>query len=340
MKLTSFLLILLISFTIHYLINYYKIISKRNSGHPLHHSLALEFGRFLRRYTNSQVLERINITIKDDSIHKNMTIVHLTDLHFSIGEDDLLTKELLDSVIKSTNEINPDYVMLTGDFVHWDGFKSGEIIVNELSKIKSKKFVVLGSHDGSRGIHGYNNMIKLFKKSNFTVLNNEIFYDNENKIQILGFGSLLQYPCQFKPEKMIPHVDNRFNYTIALSHNPDTVKCLIVNNECNNKVPINLMLSGHKHGGQIIIPFTNTSMYQFMIKVLNFFNYCKSETCSIFGFSDSSRYKQYSHGLYKFKSKISNIQSYFYISKGIGSHLGLRMNCRPELTVIYLLPKN
>ena len=84
-----------------------------------------------------------------------------------------------------------------------------------------------------------------------------------------------------------------------LAHNPDTV-------DTNFKTRVDLVISGHTHGGQVNIPFFGPPI----LPVNN---------------------KLYSSGLVK--TKKTNL----YISKGLGwSIFPIRFNCYPEISILKL----
>ena len=86
---------------------------------------------------------------------------------------------------------------------------------------------------------------------------------------------------------------------ILLAHNPDTKDVLADR-------PWSLMLSGHTHGGQVVVPLLG----QPFVPV---------------------RDKRYVEGLKPWNGR------QVYVTRGVGSIAGLRMNCRPEVTVLDLV---
>ncbi len=87
---------------------------------------------------------------------------------------------------------------------------------------------------------------------------------------------------------------------ILLSHNPDSA-------DTDYKSRIDLMISGHTHGGQVIIPFVGAPI----LPVKN---------------------KLYSSG------HIRNEGTNLYISRGLGwAMIPVRFNCLPEISVLRLV---
>jgi predicted MPP superfamily phosphohydrolase len=87
---------------------------------------------------------------------------------------------------------------------------------------------------------------------------------------------------------------------ILLSHNPDSV-------DTPFKTPLSLVVSGHTHGGQVVLPFLGPPV----LPVQN---------------------KKYSSGL------IITEKTKLFISRGIGWAIyPVRLNCYPEIAVLKLL---
>jgi predicted MPP superfamily phosphohydrolase len=96
----------------------------------------------------------------------------------------------------------------------------------------------------------------------------------------------------------VPREDCR----IVLAHNPDSA-------DTDFSERIDLMISGHTHGGQVYIPFYGTPPYM-PVKNPN----------------------------YNFGLKVSNKGHSLFISKGVGwGAFPLRLNCPPEIAVLELV---
>ena len=85
---------------------------------------------------------------------------------------------------------------------------------------------------------------------------------------------------------------------ILLAHNPDTKDVLADR-------PWDLMLSGHTHGGQVVLPMLGERFVPV-------------------------RYKRFIAGLKQWNGR------QVYVTRGVGSIRGVRVNCRPEVTVLDL----
>ncbi|NDI35463.1 metallophosphoesterase [Chengkuizengella sediminis] len=221
-------------------------------------------------------------------------IVHLSDLH---GRTTFLNGKLS----KIVNSIDPDLVFITGDLVSRS--KQLPKVLNELKRINtSKTFFVPGNYEREHS-HGF----KKRKLSNAEYLKNvetigslcrylensgEKMNLNGTKISIYGFDNsiygLEEDNCNFK--------QNTKEVKILLAHSPSIIHYID-----QHKLPYNLLLTGHTHGGQI-----------------RFFD-------KTFG-----AYKHFHLGMKKINSR-----SFFYINRGLGTvKLPIRINCYPEISVI------
>jgi len=166
-------------------------------------------------------------------------------------------------------------------------------------------FAVLGNHDGgvwaesSGGFRGTEEVTHLLESSGIQVLENrsERIQCNGADLQVAGVVDF--WAANIDIESAFADTDARYP-TILLSHNPDT-KVLFA------KHAWELMLSGHTHGGQVVMPV---------------FGLCHAPV----------KDKQYLQGLKSWRGL------WIHVSRGVGNVLGVRFNCRPEVTTLRLLP--
>lgn len=171
-------------------------------------------------------------------------IVHFSDLHYG----SVVFEKELKNVVKKINELNPEIVVFTGDLIEKRyNFNNNDItiLVDNLSNINAKigKYSIIGNHDYSNEEFG-----NIMYKSGFNYLDNKsekVYYLDSIPIEIVGVTSLIQSHPDY--EKAFLDVDETF-YTILLAHEPDVLLKL-------NDYNIDLLLSGHTHGGQVRLPF-------------------------------------------------------------------------------------
>ncbi len=223
-----------------------------------------------------------------------LKIVFISDIHhgpyFSIKR--------VAKLVKSINEINPDLVIFGGDYVHRDA-KYIKPVFDELSKINSSigMYGVLGNHDYWEGRVETE---KCMQNANIQDIVNKSKWikHQHDSIKIGGVGDLCE-DIQLI-DSTIQDV-NISNFCLLVSHNPGYSEQI-----SSNK--IDLILSGHTHGGQI-------SLFGFFSPIL------------------PSKYGQkYGYGLKKME-KFS-----IYITSGIGTITPpLRFFMRPEIVLINLI---
>jgi uncharacterized protein len=181
--------------------------------------------------------------------HKSgLVVAHITDLHYPRKN----TRELLEQGIQTIQNAKPDLVVITGDF--WDrpqDFSADYIeLLSRLGR-NYPTYACLGNHDGGpwAAQHGGPKDLELIRKLLFSagihllVNEAEIVQLGAKQVQIVGLGDL--WSGDFKPQFM-ESLDSQYT-RLVLSHNPDTRKALM-------DWPWDLLLSGHAHGGQIVVP--------------------------------------------------------------------------------------
>ena len=166
-----------------------------------------------------------------------LKIVQLSDLHrSSIVPDDLIR-----SAVKMTNDLSPDIVVLTGDFVS-NTSENARPCAEMLSELRTRigTYAVLGNHDHWAGRETV--IARLKDHGIMTLVNQNI--EPAPGLVLLGLDDYWVGAPNFT--KTWKGADPSAAQ-IFLSHNPFAVS------KMNSKDC--LMLSGHTHGGQAIISF-------------------------------------------------------------------------------------
>ena len=190
------------------------------------------------------------ITISDAKIKKPFKLVQINDLHINRLTSEARVQKLVDRV----NALDADAIAIVGDIADEIPSKI-EPQINILKTLKAKHglHTVFGNHDFYMGLIPW---LKVFTKQGFGPLFNS-GRDIDNNIYIAGI-----------PDKSIDMVgvfgkidmskalkdNNDKKYTVLLSHTPDFTEEPIEG--------VDLILSGHTHGGQIF-PF------HFLVKSAN-----------------------------------------------------------------------
>jgi len=166
-------------------------------------------------------------------------IVFVADIHhgpyFSI--------ERVNRLVKKINRLRPHIILLGGDYVHRD---AGYIqpCFAELEKLEPRigTFGVLGNHDHWEGAALTRQGMR---EAGIVLLDNraELISIGDQRIKVGGVGDLWEDTQDLAPTLAETQEDD---FVILLSHNPDYVEEITMNG-------IDLVLSGHTHGGQITL---------------------------------------------------------------------------------------
>jgi predicted MPP superfamily phosphohydrolase len=206
-------------------------------------------------------LEVVDVKINNLKIPYN--IVQISDVH--IGG--LIDKEFIKSLVDKINILNADVVVITGDLVDTK-LEYAIPALNELKNIKSKfgTYFIVGNHEY---FHGVKPIIDYVNSLGIRTLENEnVYIGAKGK----GFNLCGVYDrFGFKYNNFIPDINKAMQNlenspTILLAHQPKFIQ------EIENTKGIDLMLSGHTHGGQIF-PFNFlVKLQQPYVKGLHTFN--------------------------------------------------------------------
>ena len=171
-------------------------------------------------------------------------IALITDIHLGTKFVDL---KKLARIVKIVNSKNPDLIVICGDLdaksISKEKYSTTQI-ANILKNLKSKHGViaVMGNHD-----YVPPSVVKnIYQKSNIILLENKDYYFSHNAktLRIVGFKDLWYFKSN--PIQVVGMKD-KTTPTVVLTHNPDYFP----------QMPnfVSLTLSGHTHGGEIVLPF-------------------------------------------------------------------------------------
>lgn len=182
---------------------------------------------------------------------EGLRIVLAADLHVGWYSRDAYIKRAAELI----NAEKPDIIIMAGDFV----FREGEVSFYKAAEwLKSLKpgialLGVLGNHDNWQG-HEF--ALRILPESGLIFLDNRrVFLDAERRLRfdmperglcLAGVGDEWTDSVDF--EAALGGVREDMP-RIAVSHIPDVVF------DYRTPYRIDLMLSGHTHGGQIVLPF-------------------------------------------------------------------------------------
>jgi len=222
------------------------------------------------------------------------TLAHLTDIHLG----SMVSPSFVEQIVHRANSLNADAIVCTGDYVHErNTLEEIDKVWPILAKLNARYGVysVLGNHD-----HWADTDRSLYwlERSGQNIRHQcKPIYKGRERILIGGAGDFWGDSLQI--DKAFSSSDQA-DCRILLSHNPDSV-------DTEFATPLSLVLSGHTHGGQVVIPFLGAPR----LPVEN---------------------KAYSSGL------IATPGTPLFISRGIGwAILPVRFNCYPEIAVLELV---
>jgi uncharacterized protein len=230
-----------------------------------------------------------------------MRIAQVSDIHF----EEYTEATFLQAVVHKVNALGPELVVLTGDFVsskplphRWDrqlSYHCAEI----LSGIQCPlRYAILGNHDVLAGAPAVTDALQTH---GLPVLADRYIplERGGERVWLAGTRDALEqrpnmaavFPAHRRPDR---------EPLILLTHEPDFADYILGSN-------VDLVLSGHTHGGQVRLPFAPPVMLPPM----------------------GVRYVQ---GLFRLADGMQ-----LYVNRGIGSvGLPFRFRCPPEITVFTL----
>jgi predicted MPP superfamily phosphohydrolase len=230
-----------------------------------------------------------------------MRIVHASDFHCSRT----VTAKYLQRCIDRINALEPDVIVLTGDYITHDRTgRFSERVSELLAKLKSRYgiYAALGNHDYGIGgairidrNGGLDEMIDRFEAGGIRVLRNEAqcLQIDGHKLWFVGLGDVWAYDCD--PAKAFAQVDSA-GPVIALVHNPDSARHL-------SGFDYDAIVCGHTHG-------------------------CRYEWTTLPDRPLLMR-RRFKAGMYRLGERS------LYVNRGLGRH-GRLFNKRPEITVFTL----
>jgi len=225
------------------------------------------------------------------------TLAFLSDVHHG----PFVPRGYVRSIVEMTNALKPDLVLLGGDYCH-HGPQYIAPVHEDLAGLKARigRYAVLGNHDHW---DGYQASVEGLESAGIPLLKNAGDWIEKAgaRLRIGGVGDLW---CD-KPDvaRALGDATDR-DASIVLSHNPDVAETL-------QDPRVGLMLSGHTHGGQVVVPFYGAPIVP------------------------SSYGQKYLHGL------VQGPSCQVFVSRGVGTVTPpVRLFCPPEVILITLTGQN
>jgi uncharacterized protein len=258
--------------------------------------LALYSGEIERHFVET-VQTTIRIAKLPEAFH-GFRIVQISDIHL----DEFTEPLFLEYVVRKVNDLNADLVLLTGDFVTRGSltFIADKHAAHRCAEILStlkcpQVYSILGNHDVAVSPSLVTNALEDRK---IPVLVNQ-------HVPIERGGSRFWLCGSDDANGGSPHItatvpERPDGPVILMAHEPDYADTVV--GHPRGKL-VDLMLSGHTHGGQVRLPFYGPLILP-------------------------PQGQKYVEGHFRF----GNMQ--LYVNRGIGAvGLPFRFNCPPEITV-------
>jgi predicted MPP superfamily phosphohydrolase len=266
-----------------------------------------------RGFINSRRLELIQLRVRLKRLpwaFDGLKAGQITDLHAGPLVPSGLIREGVDLIMAE----RPDVIVLTGDFVSgatkilwttYGGFKERHYTycMEELGRLKAPLgvFAVFGNHDFWSGPEVTAKVARGLEGIGVRVLRNEAVALETKSQQLYLVGVDDYWESSYSLNEALKGIPEH-TCRILLSHNPD-----VNENIASLKKSIDFVISGHTHGGQIVLPFIGAPYLP-----------------SPFG-------QKYRAGLVRDGARQT------YVSRGLGLFfVSFRLNCPPDVSVITL----
>lgn len=222
-------------------------------------------------------------------------LLQISDIHM----DGWMTRARLMHIVEIVNEQQPDTVAITGDFVTYDPAEAyAADLIAALSQLKPRHatVAVLGNHDYWTNAAVIREVIR---DSGIVDLNNDVFsvQDGNGVLHFAGVDDIWEKHARLDTVLDKLPADGA---AILLAHEPDFADTTAKAGR------FDLQISGHSHGGQIVLPLLGPPVLPYLAR-------------------------KYPLGRYQVGNMLQ------YTNRGLGMvSPQVRFNCRPEITVFIL----
>jgi predicted MPP superfamily phosphohydrolase len=261
----------------------------------------------LALYAGEIARHEIDIVPRTFNIHNlpapfhGFRIAQLSDIHL----DEFTEPFFLERLVQKVNALNPDLVLLTGDFITHGSltFIAGGHAIHRCAEILTtltapQRYAILGNHDVA-----FNAKVvtRALVAHGTPVLINQYVPIERNGARLWLSG--VDDPGTSYPDLNLAVPAKPDGPVLLMAHEPDFADDVTA----HPRGPlVDLMLAGHSHGGQIRLPLLGAMI----LPPLG---------------------RKYPEGFYQ----LNRMQ--LYVNRGIGTvGLPFRLNCPPEITLITL----
>lgn len=229
---------------------------------------------------------------------RGLRIAQISDIHLGEWMNHARLSQVIDRVLAQKVEI----VLITGDFLtrRLDPENDLPVLAAEMERLAAARptFAVMGNHDHW---HGVEPLRAALVESGVQELRNRVvsIQRGDSLLHLAGIDDVWEGFGRL--DEVVSHLPAE-GAAILLSHEPDFADTAAQTDR------FDLMLSGHSHGGQIVLPILGPPVLPHLGK-------------------------KYPSGLYR----VGTMWQYTNRGVGIAGSLPIRLNCPPEITVFTLV---
>ncbi len=256
------------------------------------------------KFVESGWLELTRNEIPVAGLERPIRVLHLSDLH---AGDHTPFSVVASAVAMGLGE-HPDLVCLTGDYLTFGEFRYEADYRSVLAPLvqAAPVYAILGNHDGGpwaashSGVDTTDMVRGLLESVGIVFLRNEAIVAGNDGCQfnLVGLGDL--WAGDWDADRAFGAVSRPELPTVLMAHNPDLTSRL-------GRYRWELQLSGHTHGGQLVVPGFGPP-------------YVPVED------------NRFIRGLCPYEGR------WVYVTRGVGAIYGVRFDCRPEVSILDLVP--
>jgi uncharacterized protein len=248
----------------------------------------------------SYKIETIHLELKRlPRIFSGLRVAQISDIHMGGWMNLERFQHVADLIVAQ----DPDILLITGDFLlgyhftdaAWQALKDLADVLAPLAK-SIPSFAVLGNHDHSMNPEAVRQMLRSCDVTDLTNTVVTLTRDGQH-LHLCGVDDVWRGDVRLEDVTAQLNDDSA---AILLAHEPDYASTSAATGK------FDLQISGHTHGGQVVIPFYGPPMLP--------------------------------HLGHKYPSGLYQVGDMFqYTTRGVGMHhLSVRFNCPPEITIFEL----
>jgi predicted MPP superfamily phosphohydrolase len=269
--------------------------------------VAAGYGLFYGRQAVEVVRQRVRLA-RLPRVFDGFRIAQLSDIHMG----SFTTEDFIRRCVAITNSLRPDLIALTGDYIAWDpGLERRVVSVLAGLRAPHGVFGCLGNHEQESETEEY--ISGLFTAQGIRILRQERtpIRLGSDELNLIGIDSPRTPSEQNEEEEYRRDVNRGLHgqlvtpgtVNVLLSHEPSVFMF-----DRAADLRIDLILTGHTHGGQLALGFGRRSL------------------------NLSDLFYRYTTGWYEQRS------TKLYVNRGIGTTgFPIRLGARPEITIFELV---